>query len=136
MAESVVDTDECDGRDGIESVPLDVPTSFEHIAGGCDVSAECSSEEETDHSETTPMTIREWVKSIEPKEFSTPVVEEFFARWEALGLPELDSTTLFEFGGTPEETHAAALSALDRWDLPPKPDTTPCLSAFTDLVLG
>ena len=135
MAEPITDSDERDGCDGIEPVSVDVPASVEHIAGGCDVPAECSSEEDTDPSETPEQGIRDWVESIDPSEFATPITEEFFMRWEALGMPELDSDTLYEFSGTPEETHAAA-RALDRWELPPKPDTTPRLSAFTDLVLA
>ena len=135
MAESTVDTDERDGCDGIESVPVDVSSSVEHIAGGSDVPAESSSEEETDPTAETSPGIREWVTSIKPSDFSSPATEEFFVRWDALGLPELDSSTLYEFSGTPEETHAAALRAIDRWDLPQRPDETPSLSAFTDLVL-
>ena len=59
-------------------------------------------------------------------------------RWDALGLPELNTDTLYQFSGTPEETHAAALAALDRWQLHEQPepqDETPTLREFTDLVL-
>jgi hypothetical protein len=107
-----------------------------------DVSADSSEEDEPnlDTSEIAdPDALRAWVNGIAPSDFVTPATETFFARWDALGMPELDSDALYRFSGTPEETHAAALAALDTWELPKKPepmDEAPTLRTFTNLVLG
>jgi hypothetical protein len=140
MAEPDTDTNLSDGCDGECEVPVDVPAGSEHFDGGGAVPAETSESEDTGLAQDTsdPESLRVWVNSIKPADFSAPETEAFFVRWDALGLPELNTDTLYQFSGTPEETHAAALAALDRWQLPEQPepqDETPTLRAFTDLVL-
>lgn len=63
----------------------------------------------------------------------------FFSKWDLLSLPAFDGDTLYEFSRGPEEAHAAAVNAIERWKLPPKPepaDSEPRLSSFTDFILA
>lgn len=142
MAEPGLDTDVDLRCDGECEVCVDVPASPVHIDSSGDVPADSSKEDEPglDTSEIAdPDALRAWVEGIAPADFVTPMTEAFFARWDALGMPELDSDALYRFSGTPEETHAAALAALDTWKLPKKPDPVdegPTLRSFTTLVLG
>lgn len=79
--------------------------------------------------------LHQWVEAIAPEDFVSSSVEEFFVKWETLGLPAFSSDELYNFSGTPEETHSFALGAVKRWSVPDPDDPTPRLSAFTDLRL-
>jgi hypothetical protein len=72
-----------------------------------------------------PEALKAWVTSIKPSDFSTPEVERFFQLWEAGNNPELDSSALYKFSGTPADSHAAALDAIESWSLPLKPHKPP-----------
>ena len=78
--------------------------------------------------------------SKDPDDFTAEHVERFFQLWESSDCPELDSSALYEFSGTPAESHAAALRAVERWELPETPhkppeDDGPHLASFTTLIL-
>ena len=136
MAEPGADTNVDNGRDGVEQVSVDVPASAGDITDGGHTLCGCSSEGSIEEPAAAEEPVRDvdglrtWVGSINPPEFDSAATESFFVKWEALGLPQVDSDTLYEFSGTPEETHAVALRAIDRWTAPEPKSEEPRLWSF------
>lgn len=82
-----------------------------------------------------------WLKTIDPDKFNTDLVESFFSKWDLGKNPAISTESLYEFSGTPSETHAAAMKVTTNWIAPDAPapreeSEVPKLSSFTNgLVL-